>query len=72
MYKIDLKSRGQSGKNDHTDENTVKKDYGGSLHVLDDRLTDVGLVDQQEMYEARQGGRDNHRHARLWIEMRRQ
>ncbi|KAG9799355.1 hypothetical protein KCU75_g19, partial [Aureobasidium melanogenum] len=40
------------------EKNTVKKDYGGSLHVLDDRLTDVGLVDQQEMYEARQGGHE--------------
>lgn len=34
-------------------QNTVKKDYKSSLHVLDDRLPDVGLVDQQEMYEAR-------------------
>lgn len=43
-------------------QNAVKKNCKDSLHVLDNRLTDVGLSDQQEMHE---GGRDNHRHARL-------
>ncbi|KEQ58627.1 uncharacterized protein M437DRAFT_69781 [Aureobasidium melanogenum CBS 110374] len=45
----------------------AKKNCKGSLHVLDNRLTDVGLSDQQEVHE---GGRDNHRRARLWIETR--